>query len=237
MAEDAIRDDYEEKYLGGGEDDVTERLAEIDDETADQRAQALLEGLEDYDLDEEDRALLGAWGFDIEEEEEQLADPVVAIVGRPNVGKSTIINRILGRREAVVEDKPGVTRDRVSYKAEWLGKSFTLVDTGGWESDARGIDAQVADQAEIAVEQADVVVLVVDARVGVTWSRRFITSGRWVWVSRSPFRVCTAAAWRMPWTRSWRSCRSTRSSRSRRRWAARVVWPWWVARTWVSPRS
>ena len=170
MAEDAIRDDYEEKYLGGGEDDVTERLAEIDDETADQRAQALLEGLEDYDLDEEDRALLGAWGFDIEEEEEQLADPVVAIVGRPNVGKSTIINRILGRREAVVEDKPGVTRDRVSYKAEWLGKSFTLVDTGGWESDARGIDAQVAEQAEIAVEQADVVVLVVDARVGVTAS-------------------------------------------------------------------
>ena len=67
MAEDAIRDDYEDKYLGGGEDDVTERLAEIDDETADQRAQALLEGLEDYDLDEEDRALLGAWGFDIEE--------------------------------------------------------------------------------------------------------------------------------------------------------------------------
>ena len=170
MAEDAIRDDYEDKYLGGGEDDVTERLAEIDDETADQRAQALLEGLEDYDLDEEDRALLGAWGFDIEEEEEQLADPVVAIVGRPNVGKSTIINRILGRREAVVEDKPGVTRDRVSYKAEWLGKSFTLVDTGGWESDARGIDAQVAEQAEIAVEQADVVVLVVDARVGVTAS-------------------------------------------------------------------
>ena len=170
MAEDAIRDDYEDKYLGGGEDDVIERLAEIDDETADQRAQALLEGLEDYDLDEEDRALLGAWGFDIEDEEEQLADPVVAIVGRPNVGKSTIINRILGRREAVVEDKPGVTRDRVSYKAEWLGKSFTLVDTGGWESDARGIDAQVAEQAEIAVEQADVVVLVVDARVGVTAS-------------------------------------------------------------------
>ena len=63
MAEDAIRDDYEDKYLGGGEDDVIERLAEIDDETADQRAQALLEGLEDYDLDEEDRALLGAWGL------------------------------------------------------------------------------------------------------------------------------------------------------------------------------
>ena len=171
MAEnDAIRDDYEDKYLGGGEDDVTERLADIDDETAEARAQALLEGLEDYDLDEEDRALLGAWGFELDEEEEQLADPVVAIVGRPNVGKSTIINRILGRREAVVEDKPGVTRDRVSYKAEWLDKRFTLVDTGGWESDARGIDAQVADQAEIAVEQADVVILVVDARVGITAS-------------------------------------------------------------------
>ena len=127
MAEnDAIRDDYEDKYLGGGEDDVTERLADIDDETAEARAQALLEGLEDYDLDEEDRALLGAWGFELDEEEEQLADPVVAIVGRPNVGKSTIINRILGRREAVVEDKPGVTRDRVSYKAEWLDKRFTL---------------------------------------------------------------------------------------------------------------
>ena len=171
MAEnDATRDDYEDKYLGGGEDDLTERLADIDDETAEARAQALLEGLDDYDLDEEDRALLGAWGFDFDEEDEQFADPVVAIVGRPNVGKSTIINRILGRREAVVEDKPGVTRDRVSYKAEWVGKRFTLVDTGGWESDARGIDAQVADQAEIAVEQADVVILVVDARVGITAS-------------------------------------------------------------------
>ena len=167
---DATRDDYEDKYLGGGEDDLTERLADIDDETAEARAQALLEGLDDYDLDEEDRALLGAWGFDFDEEDEQFADPVVAIVGRPNVGKSTIINRILGRREAVVEDKPGVTRDRVSYKAEWVGKRFTLVDTGGWESDARGIDAQVADQAEIAVEQADVVILVVDARVGITAS-------------------------------------------------------------------
>ena len=140
---DATRDDYEDKYLGGGEDDFTERLADIDDETAEARAQALLEGLDDYDLDEEDRALLGAWGFDFDEEDEQFADPVVAIVGRPNVGKSTIINRILGRREAVVEDKAGVTRDRVSYKAEWVGKRFTLVDTGGWESDARGIDAQV----------------------------------------------------------------------------------------------
>lgn len=161
-------DDYEVKFLGGGDDDVSDRLADIDDETANQRAEALLAGLEDYDLDEEDRALLGTWGFDIDEDDNQEADPVVAIVGRPNVGKSTIINRILGRREAVVEDKPGVTRDRVSYKAEHNGKDFTLVDTGGWEADAKGIDAQVAAQAEIAVAHADVVLLVVDAMVGIS---------------------------------------------------------------------
>ncbi|MEU7993440.1 ribosome biogenesis GTPase Der [Rothia amarae] len=162
------RDDYEDKFLGGGSDDVSERLAEIDDETAEQRAEALLAGLEDYELDEEDQELLGSWGFEINESDPEEADPVVAIVGRPNVGKSTIINRIIGRREAVVEDKPGVTRDRVSYKAEWAGKDFTLVDTGGWEADAKGIDAQVAAQAEIAVAHADVVLLVVDAIVGIS---------------------------------------------------------------------
>jgi GTP-binding protein len=94
--------------------------------------------------------------------------PVLAIVGRPNVGKSTLVNRILGRREAVVEDTPGVTRDRVSYSAHWNGRPFTLVDTGGWEHDARGIHARVADQAEIAVDMADAVLLVVDANVGAT---------------------------------------------------------------------
>lgn len=166
--ETAPHDDYEVKFLDGGDDDVSERLAGIDDETANQRAEALLAGLEDYDLDDEDRALLSTWGFDSNEEEDRHADPVVAIVGRPNVGKSTIINKILGRREAVVEDKPGVTRDRVSYKAEYAGRDFTLVDTGGWEADAKGIDAQVAAQAEIAVAHADVVLLVVDAMVGIT---------------------------------------------------------------------
>ncbi|NCV70723.1 MAG: GTP-binding protein, partial [Betaproteobacteria bacterium] len=94
--------------------------------------------------------------------------PVLAIVGRPNVGKSALVNRILGRREAVVEDKPGVTRDRVSYKAEWNGRRFTLVDTGGWEPDAKGIDKSVALQAEIAVELADAVLFVVDSTVGAT---------------------------------------------------------------------
>jgi GTP-binding protein len=93
---------------------------------------------------------------------------VLAIVGRPNVGKSALVNRILGRREAVVEDKPGVTRDRVSYKAEWNERKFTLVDTGGWEPDAKGIDLSVALQAEVAVELADAVLFVVDAMVGPT---------------------------------------------------------------------
>ncbi len=94
--------------------------------------------------------------------------PVVAIVGRPNVGKSALVNRILGRREAVVEDTPGVTRDRVTYKAEWMDRRFSVVDTGGWEPDAKGIDASVAAQAEIAIDLCDVVLFVVDAMVGAT---------------------------------------------------------------------
>ena len=105
---------------------------------------------------------------DPEEPGAQVALPVLAVVGRPNVGKSTLVNRILGRREAVVQDVPGVTRDRVYYDANWAGRRFTVVDTGGWEVDVEGMDARVAEQAEIAVELADAVVLVVDATVGMT---------------------------------------------------------------------
>jgi len=94
--------------------------------------------------------------------------PVLAIVGRPNVGKSTLVNRILGRREAVVQDTPGVTRDRVSYEANWSGRRFMVMDTGGWEVDVSGLDKRVAEQAEIAVELADAIVFVVDATVGLT---------------------------------------------------------------------
>ncbi|WP_406205051.1 ribosome biogenesis GTPase Der [Kitasatospora sp. NBC_01560] len=94
--------------------------------------------------------------------------PVLAVVGRPNVGKSTLVNRIIGRREAVVEDKPGVTRDRVSYEASWNGRRFKVVDTGGWEIDVLGIDAMVAAQAELGIESADAVLFVVDAKVGAT---------------------------------------------------------------------
>src|ERR1700753_3076788 len=94
--------------------------------------------------------------------------PVLAVVGRPNVGKSTLVNRILGRREAVVEDVPGVTRDRVSYDAVWNGRAFTVVDTGGWDPDARGLAERIAAQAEVAVAVADAVLFVVDAGVGIT---------------------------------------------------------------------
>src|SRR3569832_2184062 len=94
--------------------------------------------------------------------------PVVAVVGRPNVGKSTLVNRILGRREAVVQDVPGVTRARVAYDAVWIGRRFTLVDSGGWVPDARGLLALVSAQAERAVVTADVVLFVVDGRTGAT---------------------------------------------------------------------
>ena len=94
--------------------------------------------------------------------------PVLAVIGRPNVGKSTLVNRILGRRDAVVQDIPGVTRDRVAYDALWSGRRFTVVDTGGWEPDATGLAARVAAQAERAIATADAVLLVVDASVGAT---------------------------------------------------------------------
>lgn len=100
--------------------------------------------------------------------EEVLAMPTVAVVGRPNVGKSTLVNRILGRREAVVEDIPGVTRDRISYEANWSGRRFLVQDTGGWEPDAKGLQQSVARQAEVAMQTADAILLVVDAVVGAT---------------------------------------------------------------------
>ena len=103
---------------------------------------------------------------DLEQLNEALIAPVVAVVGRPNVGKSTLVNRIIGRREAVVQDVPGVTRDRVSYDANWNGREFVVVDTGGWAPDAKGMAAQIAEQAELAIAAADAVLFVVDATVG-----------------------------------------------------------------------
>ena len=96
------------------------------------------------------------------------AQPVLAVVGRPNVGKSTLVNRLLGRREAVVQDVPGVTRDRIAYDALWNGRKFTVVDTGGWDPGADGLQAAVTTQAELAMSTADAVLLVVDGKVGAT---------------------------------------------------------------------
>ncbi len=133
-----------------------------------QIAGALRAGLDDFDLTADELALVDADDGPRDDADDEEVRPVVAVVGRPNVGKSTLVNRILGRREAVVEDTPGVTRDRVAYDAEWSGRRFTLVDTGGWEVDVAGIHQRVAEQAEVAVELADAVMFVVDATVGAT---------------------------------------------------------------------
>jgi GTPase len=112
---------------------------------------------------------LGIPSDELMDEPDDLSNlPIVAVVGRPNVGKSTLVNRIIGRREAVVEDTPGVTRDRVRYESEWNGIPFIVVDTGGWEQDAVGMSAQVSAQAEAAINSSDVVIFVVDATVGAT---------------------------------------------------------------------
>ncbi|HSR23373.1 MAG TPA: GTPase, partial [Candidatus Eisenbacteria bacterium] len=118
----------------------------------------------------------GSSGEQVSGAEEYVPAPVVAVVGRPNVGKSTLVNRILGSRQAVVQDTPGVTRDRVAYDAFWRGRAFTLVDTGGWEpfpgSEAgqasRALAELVTAQARLAVETADAVLFVVDVTVGIT---------------------------------------------------------------------
>ncbi|GAA3105643.1 hypothetical protein GCM10017687_16660 [Streptomyces echinatus] len=198
-------------------------------------------------------------GFDIEDVEGAIEAaghgplPVLAVVGRPNVGKSTLVNRIIGRREAVVEDKPGVTRDRVTYEAEWSGRRFKVVDTGGWEQDVLGIDASVAAQAEYAIEASDAVVFVVDAKVGATDTDEAVvrllrkagkpvvlcankvdglsgesdaaTCGPSASASRTRSPPCTAAAPATCWTPSWKRCRRPRRRPSARPSAARAASP------------
>ncbi len=131
-------------------------------------ARALRAGLADYELSDDDLAVLDAEDDGSDQGGPAGPLPVLAVLGRPNVGKSTLVNRVIGRREAVVQDVPGVTRDRVTYPASWAGRDFLIVDTGGWERDVRGLDARVAEQAEVAVELADAVLFVVDATVGAT---------------------------------------------------------------------
>ncbi len=141
----------------------------VEDAIETQEYERYAANMEGYELEEEDAGLIDGSSFMQPVEESKAREVgVLAVVGRPNVGKSTLVNRILGRRAAVVEDTPGVTRDRVSYDAEWAGTDFKLVDTGGWEADVEGIDSAIASQAQIAVELADAVIFVVDGQVGLT---------------------------------------------------------------------
>jgi GTPase len=159
--------------LGYDTDDAAwdaDELIEVDDLDGDVQVPDLGDLADDEEFDP---AALVALGFDIDDvatfdDEDDALLPVVAIVGRPNVGKSTLVNRVLGRREAVVEDTPGVTRDRVTYEGDWAGHRFLMVDTGGWEKEAQGLAAQVAAQAERAMFEADVILFVLDATVGAT---------------------------------------------------------------------
>lgn len=130
------------------------------------------EGLSEAEIE---AAALAAAREEFADLDQDLADltpvqglPVLAVIGRPNVGKSTLVNRLIGRREAVVQDIPGVTRDRVAYEAEWNSKAFMLIDTGGWDRNVRGLGGQIAAQAERAIAEADAIAFVVDATVGPT---------------------------------------------------------------------
>ena len=128
---------------------------------------------DDVDEDEVVLELEKVYGHDEEFLEEDVVErrknrPRVVVIGRPNVGKSTLVNRLIGRREAVVQDTPGVTRDRIQYDAEWNGKEFILVDTGGWSSDKTGLISKISEQVQIAIDQADLILFIVDANVGLT---------------------------------------------------------------------
>ena len=115
--------------------------------------------------------------------------PMVVIIGRPNVGKSTLFNRIIGSRQAIVEDRPGVTRDRKELEAEWLDVPFLAVDTGGWMPGGDTLEVKVSQQVEAAVHEADVVLFVVDASVGMTDDDQVIAN----WIRRTRTEVLVVA--------------------------------------------
>ena len=169
MTENPQHRSGEDEFVPAGDDQVAERLAAMTEEEAEARAASLRAGLEDYELEEDDAALLDAWQLGPDEDVDAPVPPVLAIVGRPNVGKSTLVNRIIGRREAVVEDVPGVTRDRREGQAKLYDLDFTIIDTAGLDEGAKGsLTARMQEQTETAIELADALMFVIDARVGLT---------------------------------------------------------------------
>ena len=148
--------------------DVSEDLALRDQKDSTREVSPLDKALDAIEVDSTEISLEETVDliWELLKERQLLGLPIVAIIGRPNVGKSTLINRFLGRREAIVEDVPGVTRDRVRYECEWNSREFVLMDTGGWESHPDGISIGVSAGAELAISEADVLLFVVDAQVG-----------------------------------------------------------------------
>jgi GTP-binding protein len=151
-----------------GEDKVSKSLANRDEIDSNRKISPLTQA--------EDAAVIDSTRLSLDEVTDQiwkwlkqrnlLGLPTIAVIGRPNVGKSTLVNRMIGRREAIVEDTPGVTRDRVKYEAEWNGRRFFLIDTGGWEIKPEGISEKITAGSEAAIAEADLVMFVVDAQVG-----------------------------------------------------------------------
>ena len=167
----AVRRDSEHKELNidaGGVRDVAESLKDRDQIDSTRSVSPLKKAEDAIVVDSTNLSLAETveYIWNILKQRSLIGLPRVVIVGRPNVGKSTLVNRIIGSREAIIEDTPGVTRDRVSYEAEWNGKSFVVVDTGGWEPTAEGIALKISDAAESAIVDADLVLFVVDAQVG-----------------------------------------------------------------------
>ena len=168
IAARAVRRDAEQKEDSRGVAAVEESLANRDEIDSTRTVSPLAMATDAVHIDSTELNL----GETVERIWELLSQrsllglPIVAILGRPNVGKSTLINRFIGRREAIVEDTPGVTRDRVQYECEWGGRRFIIMDTGGWESKPDGISVQVSAGAELAMQEADVLCFVVDAQVG-----------------------------------------------------------------------
>jgi len=164
----AARREAEQEGAAGTIDDVAQSLSSRDQIDSNRSVSPLAMATDAVHIDSTeltlDETVERIW--ELLSQRSLLGLPIVAILGRPNVGKSTLINRFIGRREAIVEDTPGVTRDRVQYECEWGGRRFIIMDTGGWESKPDRISFQVSASAELAMQEADVLCFVVDAQVG-----------------------------------------------------------------------